>query len=455
MRSIWAIAANTIKQVIRLKIAAVFIVLLIVLLPAMSVSMSGDGTIKGRLQTFVSYGLSLTSLLLCLLTIVASVYTLSSDLEQRQIYTVVTKPLHRFQLILGKVLGIIILNVGLLALFSSIIYTITVYTPKYFKADDAELKKLNSEFFTARTIVEPVEVDVSKDVAATYNKLKKAGEIPVNIPRDHIISQLTMHKRRAKHSAAVGQELIWEFYNVEMLDPNQSLFIKFKYDVSVNPPDMEIFGRWSVGDHRQIAVGSQIKTPIYDLVHKKHIRTFHEIEVESDAIAKDGYLSIVFFNDPRFNNTVVIFPSDGGLEVLYAADSFGANFTRCILLILFRLIFLACLGVLASTFLSFPVAILLCLLVFFTGIISGFIVESFDSLNESVSVVYYYTIRPIVLLLPRFDKINPANFLVPGHLLSWSLLARVVVILVCIKSVLLLLLSLLIFSYKEIAKIIV
>ena len=35
MRSIWAVATNTIKQAVRMKIAAVFIVLLLVLLPVM------------------------------------------------------------------------------------------------------------------------------------------------------------------------------------------------------------------------------------------------------------------------------------------------------------------------------------------------------------------------------------------------------------------------------------
>ena len=92
MRSIWAVATNTIKQAVRMKIAAVFIVLLLVLLPVMGISMTGDGTLKGRLQTFVSYGLSLTNLLLCLLTIIVSIYTLTNDIQQRQIYTVITKP---------------------------------------------------------------------------------------------------------------------------------------------------------------------------------------------------------------------------------------------------------------------------------------------------------------------------------------------------------------------------
>lgn len=105
MRSIWAIATNTIKQALRLKIAAAFIVLLLVLLPIMSISMTGDGTLKGRLQAFVSYGLSLTSILLCLLTIVVSVYSLTSDIGQKQIYTVITKPIRRFQLLLGSCLA--------------------------------------------------------------------------------------------------------------------------------------------------------------------------------------------------------------------------------------------------------------------------------------------------------------------------------------------------------------
>ncbi|MGA2094187.1 MAG: hypothetical protein ABSH16_12415, partial [Sedimentisphaerales bacterium] len=73
MRSIWAVAVNTVRQVVRLKIAAVFIVLLLILLPVMGFKMTGDGTLMGRIQAFVSYGMSLTVLLLSLLTIFAAV----------------------------------------------------------------------------------------------------------------------------------------------------------------------------------------------------------------------------------------------------------------------------------------------------------------------------------------------------------------------------------------------
>jgi hypothetical protein len=459
MRSIWAVATNTLKQAVRMKIAVVFIILLIVLLPAMGVSMTGDGTLKGRLQTFVSYGFSLTSFLLSLLTIVVSVYSLTSDIQQKQIYTVLTKPIRRFQLLLGKLLGIILLDVALLVLFSAVIYAVIIYTPKFYRAKQAERTQADNEFFTARAGLMPPEIDVKQEVEDTYNRLENSGQLPPNITdnkisRENYKKNLEQSIKLGKRAVAVGHELVWEFNNVKPLDPNQSFFIRFKYDVSVNPPDLQVFGGWSAGDNRQVKYGEKIKTPIYTFDRKDLIRTFYEIEVPADAVAEDGYLAVGFFNVP-LNNTVVIFPPEDGLEVLYKADTFTANFLRAVLLILFRLIFLACLGILASTFLSFPVAVLLCLAIFFTGTISGFCLESFDYLSKNLSSVYSYTVRPIVQLLPQFDKISPTKFLVPARLLRWSLLAKVVFSLICIKAVLLWLAALLIFSYKEIAKVIV
>ena len=109
MGSIWAITTNTIKQALRMKIAVAFIVLLVVLLGAMAMIMTGDGTLKGRIQSFVAYGLGLENLLLCLLTIVVAVYSLTSDIKGKQIYTVATKPIQRSWLIIGKLLGTVLL----------------------------------------------------------------------------------------------------------------------------------------------------------------------------------------------------------------------------------------------------------------------------------------------------------------------------------------------------------
>ena len=455
MYRVRAVAVNTIRQALRLKVAVVFLLLLLVLLPAMGFSVSGDGTLKGRLQTFTSYGLSLTNLLLCLLTIIVSIYSVTSDIDQGQIYTVVTKPIRRFEIILGKVAGVILLDVGLLVVFSAVVYTIVVYMPRFSKAANEEKAIIENEFFTARAGLLPALVDVSKQVEADFKKVVESGQMEQLFPgrtTKEIIAELTTRRRLEKQAAAVGRELVWEFNNVRPQDPNGSLFIRFKYDVSAEPADSQVWSQWLVGDYRQARDGVPAETPMYRADRKDPIRTFREIEVPADAVAKDGYLAVAFFNVP-LNSTVVIFPLEDGLEVLYKADTFTANYIRAVLLILSRLVFLACLGVLAGSFLSFPVAIMLCLVVFFTGTISGFVLESFDLLGGQLNIIYSYTIRLVIQMLPRFDQINPTSFLVPGRLLRWTLLGKIVLFMVCVRALVLLAFALIIFSRREIARI--
>jgi len=459
MRKIWAVATNTIRQALRLKVAAAFIVLLLVLLPVMGFTATGDGTLKGRLQTFVSYGLSLTSLLLSLLTIIVSIYTITSDIEQCQIYTVVTKPIRRYQLILGKVLGVIVLDVALLTLFAGIIYGVISVMPGFLKASAEERQAVDNEFYTARASLTPPVIDVRKEVDELYRSLQQNDQLEALYPdftHQEIMKQLTNRKRLEKRAVAVGQAIVWEFRNVRPTDPNQSLFIRFKYDVSVTPPDEQVYGDWRIGDLRGMLDPNspQVSTPIGRQIRKDAVRTFRELEVPAGVVAQDGYLAVGYFNPP-LNETVVIFPVEDGLEVLYKADTFTGNFIRAALLILCRLVFLACLGALAASFLSFPVAILFCLVIFLTGTTSGFVLDSFTYMSENISRVYSYTVKGVIQLLPQFDKYNPTKFLVPARLMTWSFLGEVALVMVLIKASLLLVFALIIFSFRELAKIVV
>jgi len=459
MRSIWAVAVNTLKQALRLKIAAVFIVLLLVLLPVMGLKMTGDGTLKGRMQAFVSYGLSLTTLLLALLTIFTAAYTLTSDVKDKQVYTVLTKPIRRFQFVLGKLFGVILLDAALLTLFSVIIYSITILLPTLLHADNDQIAQVRNEFFTARASLTPAEPDISEELDKAYNKLKQDGEVPAGVDenpvtRNNYRNELARRIGLRKRAAVVGEELLWEFNNVKPKDPNQELFIRFKYDVAVNPQDLSIYSRWGIGDLRQLRLGTSIETPLYSLERKDLIRTFREFAVPADAVAGDGYLALAFLNDP-LNDTVVIFPLEDGLELLYKADTFTANFIRAALLIFVRLVFLAAFAVFAGSFLSFPVAILLCLSVFGMANMSGYIGESYHAVGVQPSGLYSYFLKPLIMLLPEFDQISPSKFLVPARLFSWSSLGWLSFTTICLKALPLAIMSLLIFTYREIAKVIV
>ncbi len=313
--------------------------------------------------------------------------------------------------------------------------------------------------FTARMSVKPEEPDISEELEQAYKKLKLSGEVPAGVDenpaaRHNYMNELGRRIGLRRRAAAVGEELLLEFNNVKPKDPNQSLFVRFKYDVAVNPPDLSIYSKWAIGDVRQLRLAANPDTPIYSLERKDVIRTFREFSVPADAVAGDGYLAVAFLNAP-LNNTAVIFPFEDGLELLYKADTFTANFIRAVLLIFVRLVFLASLAVFAGSFLSFPVAILLCLAIFTMTSMSGFIGESFDVVGGNAGPVYTWFLHPILSLLPHFDKFDPSQFLVPARLLSWSLLASIGFSTLCLRALALVILSLWIFTCREIAKVIV
>ena len=192
MNSIWAVAKNTIKQALRMKIALVFIILLLVLLPVLGISITGDATLKGRLQTFIGYGLSLTSLLLSLLTIIISIYAVANDIKERQIFTVITKPIRRFEFLAGKLLGVLLLDIILLCIFSGIIYSIAIYMPKFYKATESELKQVNNEFFTARASLAIQEQDFTKEAEDIYEKRKTEDELPEGMTHSEVVKEISL-----------------------------------------------------------------------------------------------------------------------------------------------------------------------------------------------------------------------------------------------------------------------
>ncbi len=453
MSRIWAVARNTIAQGFRMKLAVIVVLLLAILLPLMGVVMIGDGTLKGKLQTFVSYGLSLTSLLLCMLTIAVSTYTLTSDIKRCQIYLVVTKPVRRFEIICGKLLGVVLLITSLLVVFSVIIYSLTVSIPKFAKADAMELRQVNEEFFTSREIMtDPVDRDRIRELAIKeFRELEENHQLPDGLSNSRIMSELEAKYRGMATNVPIGASKRWTFENVKLLDPEGIIFVQYKFAVAVPRADEKVYALWDVGDDRQYKVDrSQWKTEIYRIPNINAIRTVQEFQVPAKAVSEDGFISVVFHN-PVENQTTVI-PQE--VSLLYRSGTFTTNFIRAVLVILARIIFLAALGVSFSTWLSFPVAILICVVVFFAGTVNGFIVDSLSGLSIVAEVFYSLTIRPILWFLPQFDgEFSPTQYIVSGESIGWLFLTRIFAVMVFLKATLLILFGMFIFHKKEVAKI--
>jgi ABC-2 type transport system permease protein len=104
VKGIWAIASNTFREAIRdriLYLLLVFALLLMGLSQVLSLL-----TVGGEEKIIKDLGLASISLFGVLTAIFIGVALVSKEIERRTIYTIVSKPIHRHEFLLGKYLGL-------------------------------------------------------------------------------------------------------------------------------------------------------------------------------------------------------------------------------------------------------------------------------------------------------------------------------------------------------------
>ena len=84
-RRVYAVSRATLSEGLRAKLASGFLGLIFVAIPLFWFTALGDGTIKGRVQMFITYSMGLTGFVLALLTIFFSCRSLSVEIASRQI----------------------------------------------------------------------------------------------------------------------------------------------------------------------------------------------------------------------------------------------------------------------------------------------------------------------------------------------------------------------------------
>src|ERR1035438_117322 len=122
MQRILAITWLTWKAALRFKLFLVIAVLLILAVVGLPLVIKDDGTARGFTQILLTYTLSAITGLLGLSTLWLSCGTLARDIEECQIQVVATKPIARWQIWLGKWLGLVSLNAVLLAISGACVF---------------------------------------------------------------------------------------------------------------------------------------------------------------------------------------------------------------------------------------------------------------------------------------------------------------------------------------------
>ncbi|MCE5277831.1 MAG: ABC transporter permease [Planctomycetaceae bacterium] len=163
----------TLKQALRMKMTALTACMLLVSVGAMF-HIRGDGTAGGRIYTFLSYSTSLTAFITSLMTLFLGATIMSQDMDRKLIFTLATKPVARWEYLLGRWMGLILLNVMLVAPTGLAIWGLAQYLRQQAQTGSyADRKAVETEVFAARRAVKADPLPAAAAADAVIRDMKE------------------------------------------------------------------------------------------------------------------------------------------------------------------------------------------------------------------------------------------------------------------------------------------
>jgi len=172
LRPILAIAGTTVGEAIRRRVLLIILLIGVLFL----VVAPGLGVLSARSETTVLKGmmLGIIQLTSAVIAIVLTVYMIPNEIERRTIYTILSKPVQRWQFLFGKYLGAVGALGMMMALMSGIL--VFVYWLQQRNLGDAiDLVKAPAMYFVQMSLLAAVAIFFSTFVAPLVNFFLSGG----------------------------------------------------------------------------------------------------------------------------------------------------------------------------------------------------------------------------------------------------------------------------------------
>ncbi len=424
MQRLFAIALLTWKAAFRFRLFLVIAVLLLASVVGLPILIKDDGTARGFTQILLTYTLSTITALLGLSTLWLSCGTLARDIEECQMQMVAVKPIARWQIWLGKWLGILSLNAALLALSGASVYGLLQWRAT--KLPAAEQKILRSEVLVARGSAK--EKDPTEDIQRDAEKVlqERLQQNPVtraDLPE--VKKQIIEQVKAAYQVVPPGFQRVWtiDLGLAATSVRDEPLRLRVKFNAAQKSPSGTFTALWEVGLAQKTKLW---RAEAMSLAPD----TFHEFEIAPGLLDETGVLTVTFLNP---NNTALLFPLEEGMEVLYRQGGFGLNFAHGLGIILCWMALLSAIGLAAASFLSFPVAAFFSMgvltMAFSTSTLSNVVSEGTimgrdsesgvagSSVVDAVVVPFFAAALKVINLARNF---SPIDSLSSGRSITWT-----------------------------------
>jgi hypothetical protein len=425
-RRIWALARLAIQESLRRNVLVALALFLLIVLFA-GWFLDPKSVNPGKL--YLGFILGATNLLVCLVTLVLSVFSLPADIKAKAIQTVTTKPVRTGEIVLGRILGFSIVGAGLLAIMGVIGWAFVVRSVSHGHAvaveDVLEVKDVGGAVtgYEGRTSLDRGHrhrFDLDADGAGWtdnvqghrhrivksgtgYSVGRAEGMLEARRPLRGTLRFLDRDGRPSTKGISVGSEwayrqyieggslaaAIWKFDGVTEREYGEGLPLEMI---------VRVFRTYKGVIEKGIKGSVRVRNPVSGLQSDPFYFTAREFTIDSLFIPRKlsttstdgGTRQVDLFQD---------IVADGRVEVILQclepaqyygvaqADfylragngSFALNYAKSCLGILFSMLLVTAMGVMFSTFLGGPLALFATLAVVLIGQFREFILRLFES----------------------------------------------------------------------------
>ena len=425
-RRIWALARLAIQESLRRNVLVALALFLLIVLFA-GWFLDPKSVNPGKL--YLGFILGATNLLVCMVTLVLSVFSLPADIKAKAIQTVTTKPVRTGEIVLGRILGFSIVGTVLLVIMGLIGWGFVVRSVSHGHTvaveDTIELKDVGGTVtgFEGRSSLDRghrhrIELDAAgngwtDNVQGHRHAVRRSGDgyaigaaeglLEARRPLRGSLRFLDREGRPSTKGISVGSEwtyrqyieggslaaAIWKFDGISEREYSDGLPLEMI---------VRVFRTYKGSIEKGIKGSVRVRNPASGLQSDPFYFTAREFTIDSLLIPRKlaststdgGTRQVDLFQD---------IVADGRVEVLLqclepaqyygvaqadfylrAGDgSFALNYAKSCLGILFSMLLVTAMGVMFSTFLGGPLALFATLAVVMVGQFREFIQRLFES----------------------------------------------------------------------------
>jgi len=472
MKAFFAILKLTLRNAVRSHIFQLLLGLLILYVALVPTTVGGS-TALDFIRVSLLYSLSGVGTILSLSALWVGCHVMSADIESYQLHMVVSKPVSRVTVWMGKWAGVLTLHIVLLLLAAGAIYTVVLWRFHHGDFPEEERERIRSEVLVGRRVFMPERPDYGE----LANKLKdekirkRVAEGRLNIRNITPKEQERIYEDCLKELLAADSEILpgrnreWVYKKVPR-NVSRQLYLRYRPFIgkvkSENQRDTMLW--WYVyapisrpGGNPDAAAEPENAGEIQRFPHfltpgpvQMRSGEFHESRLpgDRDIVSDNGEVRIGAMNldvkDKQYYQPV------DGPKLLVEVTSFLGNYLRAVLVLVLQLTMMVSLSCALGGFLTLPTAVFVSSSYLLFGFVASFITDPDYYINNKLDEIGQNFAAFMLKLVVPLERFDVTDLIADGELVEWSLVWNITWECLLLRMLPLVLLGIFLYRRREI-----